>query len=63
MTSVAPDGSPVAFYLRIPAMGEPELVHGVVPRMVPGSSERLAPRLTDQPVAPDRSALMPESCS
>lgn len=35
MTSVAPDGSPVAFYLRIPPMGEPELIHGVVP---PGAS-------------------------
>jgi SAM-dependent methyltransferase len=28
---VAPDGSPVAFYRRLPAMGEPELVAGVVP--------------------------------
>jgi len=28
--SVAPDGSPVAFYRRLPAMGEPELVHGLV---------------------------------
>ena len=27
---VAPDGSPVAFYLRLPAMGEAELVHAVV---------------------------------
>lgn len=28
---VAPDGSPVRFYRRLPAMGEPELVHAVVP--------------------------------
>lgn len=27
---VAPDGSPVAFYRRLPAMGEPELIVGVV---------------------------------
>ncbi len=27
---VAPDGSPVAFYRRLPATGEPELVHAVV---------------------------------
>lgn len=28
---VAPDGSPVAFYTRLPATGEPELIHGLVP--------------------------------
>jgi SAM-dependent methyltransferase len=28
---IAPDGSPVAFYRRIPAMGEPELVHAAIP--------------------------------
>jgi SAM-dependent methyltransferase len=28
---VAPDGSPVAFYARLPAVGEPELIHGVLP--------------------------------
>ena len=28
---VAPDGSPVAFYARLPATGEPELIHGLVP--------------------------------
>jgi SAM-dependent methyltransferase len=28
---VAPDGSPVAFYARLPATGEPELIHSVVP--------------------------------
>jgi SAM-dependent methyltransferase len=31
MTGLAPDGSPVAFYRRLPAMGEPELIHGVAP--------------------------------
>jgi SAM-dependent methyltransferase len=31
MTDIAPDGSPVAFYRRIPATGEPELIHGQVP--------------------------------
>jgi SAM-dependent methyltransferase len=30
MTDVAPDGSPVAFYRRLPAQGEPELIHGVI---------------------------------
>jgi SAM-dependent methyltransferase len=29
---VAPDGSPVDFYRRLPPTGEPELVHGMVPR-------------------------------
>lgn len=29
---VAPDGSPVAFYARLPATGEPELIHALVPR-------------------------------
>ena len=33
--SVAPDGSPVAFYRRIPASGEPELIHAAIP---PGAS-------------------------
>jgi len=28
---VAPDGSPVAFYSRLPATGEPELVHVLIP--------------------------------
>lgn len=32
---VAPDGSPVAFYRRLPATGEPELIASVVP---PGST-------------------------
>lgn len=27
---VAPDGSPVAFYRRVPAMGEPELIHAAI---------------------------------
>lgn len=27
---VAPDGSPVAFYRRLPAEGEPELIHAVI---------------------------------
>jgi len=30
MSEVAPDGSPVAFYRRLPATGEPELIHEVV---------------------------------
>ncbi len=30
MTDVAPDGSPVAFYRRLPATGEPELIHAVI---------------------------------
>ena len=29
---VAPDGSPVAFYARLPATGEPELIHALAPR-------------------------------
>jgi SAM-dependent methyltransferase len=28
---VAPDGSPVAFYRRLPATGEPELIHAAIP--------------------------------
>ena len=32
MSDVAPDGSPVAFYRRIPATGEPELIDGLLPR-------------------------------
>jgi SAM-dependent methyltransferase len=35
MTDVAPDGSPVAFYRRLPATGEPELIHRVI---APGAS-------------------------
>lgn len=31
MTDVAPDGSPVAFYRRLPALGEPELIAGAIP--------------------------------
>jgi 2-polyprenyl-3-methyl-5-hydroxy-6-metoxy-1,4-benzoquinol methylase len=32
---ITPDGSPVAFYRRLPAMGEPELIASIVP---PGST-------------------------
>ena len=32
MTDLAPDGSPVAFYARLPATGEPELIDALVPR-------------------------------
>jgi SAM-dependent methyltransferase len=32
MTDVAPDGSPVVFYARLPATGEPELIDALVPR-------------------------------
>lgn len=35
MTDVAPDGSPVAFYRRLPATGEPELIHDLI---APGAS-------------------------
>lgn len=35
MTDIAPDGSPVAFYGRLPARGEPELIHAAV---APGAS-------------------------
>lgn len=35
MDETAPDGSPVAFYRRLPAMGEPELIHGAI---APGAS-------------------------
>jgi SAM-dependent methyltransferase len=31
LDDVAPDGSPVAFYRRLPATGEPELIHGLLP--------------------------------
>ena len=31
MTDLAPDGSPVAFYRRLPTTGEPELIHGAIP--------------------------------
>jgi SAM-dependent methyltransferase len=33
--AVAPDGSPVAFYRRLPAVGEPELIHAAI---APGAS-------------------------
>jgi SAM-dependent methyltransferase len=32
VSDVAPDGSPVAFYRRVPATGEPELIDAVIPR-------------------------------
>ena len=35
MTDVAPDGSPVAFYRRLPSTGEPELIDDVI---APGAS-------------------------
>ncbi|MEW6225898.1 MAG: class I SAM-dependent methyltransferase [Chloroflexota bacterium] len=31
MSEIAPDGSPVAFYRRLPATGEPELIHAAIP--------------------------------
>jgi SAM-dependent methyltransferase len=31
VTEIAPDGSPVLLYARLPALGEPELVHEAVP--------------------------------
>ena len=31
MSGIAPDGSPVALYARLPALGEPELIHDAVP--------------------------------
>ena len=31
MSEIAPDGSPVAFYRRLPATGEPELIHAMIP--------------------------------
>jgi SAM-dependent methyltransferase len=31
VSGVAPDGSPVALYARLPALGEPELIHDAVP--------------------------------
>jgi SAM-dependent methyltransferase len=31
MNDVAPDGSPVLLYARLPALGEPELIHQAVP--------------------------------
>lgn len=30
VTDIAPDGSPLAFYRRLPATGEPELIHAVI---------------------------------
>ncbi len=35
LTDVAPDGSPVAVYARLPTLGEPEVVHTALP---PGSA-------------------------
>lgn len=35
MTEIAPDGSPTAFYRRLPATGEPELINGL---LSPGAS-------------------------
>lgn len=32
MDEVAPDGSPIAVYLRLPPGGTPELIHGAVPQ-------------------------------
>jgi SAM-dependent methyltransferase len=31
VTDIAPDGSPVALYARLPALGEPELIHDAIP--------------------------------
>ena len=31
MSGIAPDGSPVALYARLPALGEPELIHDAIP--------------------------------
>jgi SAM-dependent methyltransferase len=31
VSDVAPDGSPVAFYRRVPPAGEPELIHAAIP--------------------------------
>jgi SAM-dependent methyltransferase len=31
VTEIAPDGSPVLLYARLPALGEPELIHRAVP--------------------------------
>jgi SAM-dependent methyltransferase len=31
MSGIAPDGSPVVLYARLPALGEPELIHDAVP--------------------------------
>jgi SAM-dependent methyltransferase len=31
VSDIAPDGSPVAFYRRLPATGEPELIHATIP--------------------------------
>jgi SAM-dependent methyltransferase len=31
VSGIAPDGSPVALYARLPALGEPELIHEAVP--------------------------------
>jgi SAM-dependent methyltransferase len=31
MSGIAPDGSPVALYARLPPLGEPELIHAAVP--------------------------------
>jgi hypothetical protein len=31
MTDIAPDGSPLAFYRRLPPDGEPEMIHDLIP--------------------------------
>jgi SAM-dependent methyltransferase len=31
VSGIAPDGSPVALYARLPALGEPELIHDAIP--------------------------------
>src|SRR5688500_17840198 len=31
MTEVAPDGSPIEMYTRMPTFGEPEIVHAAIP--------------------------------
>lgn len=44
MNDVAPDGSPVAFYRRLPATGEPELIHATI-----GAGASVLDRLLDEP--------------
>ena len=41
VTDIAPDGSPVAFYRRLPATGEPELIHAVI---APGAMRSITAR-------------------
>ena len=48
---VAPDGSPVAFYARLPATGEPEMIHALAP---PGSMILLRQLLADAGLAFER---------